>query len=106
MITCPVCRSKSVYRSRRRGVIERTILTMAFVKPFRCQACESRFFRHSSLIPFGPGQHQRSNTAVRLLPVSRIIQRSKETVPYWTGALRNRVASLLIAWGKTKFLGL
>jgi len=99
-MTCPLCRSKRVHRSKRRGIIERTLLTMVFVKPFRCQACDFRFFRHVPLIPFRSVQQQRSDTAFRLLPVSRVIHRFKEAVPYWTGALRSRMASFLIAWGK------
>lgn len=97
---CPHCRSKRTHRSRRRGIIERTFLTVIFVKPFRCQACDARFFRHSPLITFRPARQRRTDTAVPPLPVSRIIHRFRETVPHWAEALRNRMASFLIAWGK------
>lgn len=98
---CPHCRSKHVHLSRRRNVIERIILAVAFVRPFRCEDCDLRFFRHS-LVPFRPGHQQRRNPVVRLLPLPfrRIMRQCKETVPHWTGALRSRMASFLIAWGK------
>ena len=47
MMTCPICGSKRVSRSRRRGFVEKTILSLIFIKPFRCEACDSRFLRSS-----------------------------------------------------------
>ena len=44
---CPACRSGCVRRSRRKGVLERTLLTAAFVRPFRCVECGWRFLRPS-----------------------------------------------------------
>ncbi len=46
---CPVCGSKDVLRSHRRGVFERTILLPFLLRPFRCRQCSARhlgfFFR-------------------------------------------------------------
>lgn len=42
---CPACRSGCVRRSRRKGMLERTLLTAAFVRPFRCVECGWRFYR-------------------------------------------------------------
>lgn len=97
---CPMCHGNRVHRSRRRGIIEGAFLAVIFVKSFRCQACDARVFRHSPLIPFRPGCQRPSDTAVRPLSVSGIIHRFRETIPYWTGALRSGMASFLIAWGK------
>jgi len=47
MLSCPLCRSKRIHRSRRKGVMERVILAMIFIRPFRCERCDSRFFRRS-----------------------------------------------------------
>ena len=44
---CPACRSGCVRRSRRKGIVEKTLLTAAFVKPFRCVECGWRFLRPS-----------------------------------------------------------
>lgn len=41
---CPICASGSVRRSRRKGAIERIWLRLAFVRPFRCKDCDSRFW--------------------------------------------------------------
>lgn len=52
MLSCPWCQSKHIHRSRRKGIIERRILAMLFVRPFRCEGCDNRFFRWS--IPANP----------------------------------------------------
>ena len=44
---CPACRSGCVRRSRRKGIVEKTLLTVAFVRPFRCVECGWRFLRPS-----------------------------------------------------------
>jgi predicted RNA-binding Zn-ribbon protein involved in translation (DUF1610 family) len=40
---CPNCGSETVYRSRRRGKIERLLRILTFV-PIRCESCWNRFF--------------------------------------------------------------
>lgn len=47
MMSCPLCHSKRIHRSKRRGIMERGILAMIFVRPFRCERCDFRFFRWS-----------------------------------------------------------
>jgi hypothetical protein len=44
---CPACRSGCVRRSHRKGVVEKTLLAAAFVRPFRCVECGWRFLRPS-----------------------------------------------------------
>jgi transposase-like protein len=47
MVNCPQCTSERVHRSRRKGIIESRILAAIFVRPFRCERCDLRFFRWS-----------------------------------------------------------
>lgn len=46
---CPVCESSSVRRFKRKGFVERICFRLAFVWPYRCKDCDSRFwcFRRS-----------------------------------------------------------
>jgi predicted Zn-ribbon and HTH transcriptional regulator len=46
-MNCPRCHSERIHRLRRKGIIERRILAMLFVRPFRCGRCGYRFFRWS-----------------------------------------------------------
>lgn len=46
-IHCPMCGSRCIRRSKRRKTVERTVLTMLLVRPFRCVECGWRFFRWS-----------------------------------------------------------
>ena len=43
MLTCPVCRSRDIRRSARRNLIER-LWSMGGRYPYRCYACQTRFF--------------------------------------------------------------
>jgi len=47
MICCPNCDSARIHISKRKGIVERVILALLFVRPFRCERCDERFFRHS-----------------------------------------------------------
>jgi hypothetical protein len=47
MIYCPNCDSARIHQSRRKGIVEKMILTLLFVRPFRCELCDERFFRWS-----------------------------------------------------------
>jgi len=47
MLYCPKCQSERIQRSRRRNTVERSLLAMIFVRPFRCLNCDLRFFRWS-----------------------------------------------------------
>jgi DNA-directed RNA polymerase subunit RPC12/RpoP len=44
-ISCPSCSSPRIHRSRRKGFLESGLLTMLFVRPFRCEQCDHRFLR-------------------------------------------------------------
>jgi predicted RNA-binding Zn-ribbon protein involved in translation (DUF1610 family) len=41
---CPHCGSAEVYRSHRRGTMERYLLRAVGVRPFRCVNCDARFY--------------------------------------------------------------
>ena len=47
MISCPSCGSEQIHQSRRKGFLEKRILLIVFVRPFRCEECDDRFFRWS-----------------------------------------------------------
>ena len=47
MLQCPQCDSKRIHQSRRKGIIEGGILAMIFIRPFRCEKCDLRFYRWS-----------------------------------------------------------
>jgi hypothetical protein len=47
MKSCPECESLQMHPSRRRGIVEKTILALFFVRPFRCERCDARFYRWS-----------------------------------------------------------
>lgn len=51
-MNCPSCHSRRIHYSRRRGVLEKGILAAIFVRPFRCEKCDVRFFRWS--LPANP----------------------------------------------------
>jgi len=44
---CPQCSSHSIRQSRRRGLWERAVCAVLQVLPFRCDACDYRYFRRS-----------------------------------------------------------
>jgi transposase-like protein len=45
LVSCPQCRSKDIRRSRRKGFLESSILSLILLRPFRCQDCNRRFYR-------------------------------------------------------------
>jgi hypothetical protein len=47
MFCCPLCQSKKIHLSRRRGILEKMILAAIFLRPIRCERCDLRFFRLS-----------------------------------------------------------
>lgn len=47
MLVCPKCDTERVHASRRGGAIEKIVLAAIFVRPFRCESCDFRFFRWS-----------------------------------------------------------
>lgn len=50
-MNCPVCSTKDVYPSHRKGVLERSALTWIGVLPYRCGHCRTRFFRFARKDP-------------------------------------------------------
>lgn len=58
---CPVCESKSVRRSRRKGFVERIWFRLAFVWPYRCKDCNSRFWDFQRSYPVS---HNNSGFAI------------------------------------------
>jgi DNA-directed RNA polymerase subunit RPC12/RpoP len=47
VISCPMCQSKRIHPSKRKGILEQVILAMIFIKPYRCEKCDNRFFHRS-----------------------------------------------------------
>jgi hypothetical protein len=46
---CPSCGSPNVHRSHRKGLVERVILPLLHLRPYRCEDCDARFlFGHST----------------------------------------------------------
>jgi hypothetical protein len=41
---CPHCRSMEVFRSHRRGTLERYVLRAIGMRAYRCVTCDSRFY--------------------------------------------------------------
>jgi ribosomal protein L37AE/L43A len=42
-LVCPSCGSKKVHRSKRKGFLERVVLGVAAIRPYRCENCDKRF---------------------------------------------------------------
>jgi hypothetical protein len=42
---CPNCASRAIRRSRKKGLLERTLLAALFVNPYRCETCDERYYR-------------------------------------------------------------
>jgi predicted Zn-ribbon and HTH transcriptional regulator len=57
MKRCPLCHSKRIHQSRRKGIFERMLLAMLFVKPLRCEQCDYRFFRISFTANVNTSRH-------------------------------------------------
>jgi hypothetical protein len=47
MLSCPLCQSKKIHLSRRKGVLEKIFLATIFIRPIRCEKCDLRFYRWS-----------------------------------------------------------
>jgi predicted Zn-ribbon and HTH transcriptional regulator len=60
MLNCPLCHSQRIHQSRRKGIIERAVLAIIFVRPFRCERCDFRFF-HWSFTP-NPNSSRQATT--------------------------------------------
>ena len=47
---CPRCRGQEVYRSQRRGIVERYVLRALQIRPYRCVACDNRFYSREGVV--------------------------------------------------------
>ena len=41
---CPVCGQQTIRRSRRRGWLERYLMPVIRMRPYRCEHCDWRFY--------------------------------------------------------------
>ena len=57
---CPHCRSVETSRSHRRGTIERYLLRVVGIRPFRCLNCDVRFY---DFCEFGTDSLRRTKAA-------------------------------------------
>jgi len=46
---CPRCHSDEVFRSHRRGAMEKYVLRLVGMRPYRCVNCDARFYGLSSV---------------------------------------------------------
>jgi hypothetical protein len=58
---CPNCASTAIYKSRRKGLLEQLLHSLLFVSPYRCGACDQRYFRFRFSAP--PADKPRQRTA-------------------------------------------
>ena len=60
---CHSCGSKRVSRSRRRGVVERVLLRLLLIRPYRCNNCDFRFYGYQRRFDVHPrGAAESSNS--------------------------------------------
>ncbi len=45
-LACPDCGSADIYRSKRRGPKDWLLYHVLLQSPYRCRACDHRFFHH------------------------------------------------------------
>ena len=50
MLACPKCGTERIHFSRRKGIVEKRILSAIQVRPYRCESCDFRFFRWSIFV--------------------------------------------------------
>ena|SRR5262249_37744561 len=55
---CPLCKSLRVRQSRRSGILERLLLPLFRLRPYRCENCDARFL-HPSLWRSSPARAYR-----------------------------------------------
>jgi hypothetical protein len=42
---CPNCAGHFIHRSKRKGLLEQILHAALFITPYRCGACDERYFR-------------------------------------------------------------
>jgi hypothetical protein len=60
-ITCTNCQRALIHRSRPKGIREAAFPAVIFVRPFRSEECDSRFFRWSMTEKPGPERPARTS---------------------------------------------
>jgi transposase-like protein len=50
-MTCPLCASEHLHRSRGRGIYERILLRAIGKYPYRCDECDERFYAQRPKVP-------------------------------------------------------
>ena len=60
-IACTNCQSALTQRSKPKGLLESVFLALIFVRPFRCEDCDSRFLRWSISEEPGPERPTRTS---------------------------------------------
>ena len=61
-VECPQCGSSDVTRSKKKGLLDRTISSIFHIKPYRCRKCDYRHYRfrpdtghaHGDALPSAP----------------------------------------------------
>jgi hypothetical protein len=48
---CPTCESHAIRRSARKGFVERVLLRITLVWPYRCDDCDTRFWGFQRTAP-------------------------------------------------------
>jgi predicted RNA-binding Zn-ribbon protein involved in translation (DUF1610 family) len=43
---CPICGSRDIHRSKRRGIAEQLACRITPVRPFRCNSCNARIYAY------------------------------------------------------------
>ncbi len=64
MKSCPECDSSRIHPSKRKGIAERLVLAAIFVRPFRCERCDARFYLWS-LSGKGPSKNRLGYSSTR-----------------------------------------
>jgi hypothetical protein len=69
---CPFCGSHDVARSNRSDIVEKLVLPICLLRPFRCLTCEERHYDFVYSRRMGNGSNsQRSSNASRVRSLGR-----------------------------------
>jgi transposase-like protein len=61
LMTCPLCASDNLHRSRGRGIYERILLRAIGKYPYRCDECDERFYAQRPKLPVAVTQANGTN---------------------------------------------
>ena len=65
MRSCPICQTKDVQMSHRKGFLERGALTWIGILPFRCGQCQTRFLKFAAHDPRRRRSQQNAASSVK-----------------------------------------